>query len=104
MLRDLRLPGPSAMHRLLAIADDLSGAAEIAGIAHRFGLPARIRREPVDGPSDGLIVLDTDSRSMHPCEAQRTVSDLIRGLRREDFDLVYKKTDSVFRGNIAAEV
>ena len=31
------------MKRVLVIADDLSGAAEIAGIGRRYGLPTRAR-------------------------------------------------------------
>jgi uncharacterized protein YgbK (DUF1537 family) len=91
---------------LLAIADDLSGAAEIAGIGYRFGVPTRLLRErPADFNFAGLTVIDTDSRSLSAGEAAAVVERAVAGLWRAGmFDLLYKKTDSVFRGNIAAEL
>jgi uncharacterized protein YgbK (DUF1537 family) len=92
------------MNRVLVIADDLSGAAEIAGIAHRYGLPARIFREDSQTAAAGLTVVDTDSRSSAAREAAKAVQSMVRDLRRADFDVIFKKTDSVLRGPIAAEV
>ena len=95
------------MTRVLVIADDLSGAAEMAGIALRHGLPTRLVREPpaaeeVAGPS--CIVIDTDSRSLPPADATRRVTEFAAPLADAGFDLVYKKTDSALRGPIRAEI
>ncbi|MFI0817590.1 four-carbon acid sugar kinase family protein [Streptomyces sp. NPDC021098] len=110
--------------RVLAIADDLSGAAETAA-----GLSSRTTRSRVvllgpDGPpgSDGspgpagprpeeisaadaraVTVLDLDSRY---CPAE-DAADAVRGALRlapTGDALVLKKIDSLLRGNVAAEV
>src|SRR5438874_3611533 len=98
------------MKHILVIADDLSGAAEIAGIGQRHGLATRLVRRPLRDPDAGLAapaaltVLDTDSRSLPPRDAATRVLEFVRDLRLEQFDLIFKKTDSVLRGPIAAEV
>lgn len=91
------------MKRVLVIADDLSGAAEIAGIAARFGLPTRLLRGRADGAYAGATVIDTDSRGRSVSDAAAIVRRCIADVRAGDFDLVFKKTDSVFRGHILAE-
>ncbi|MEO6434507.1 MAG: four-carbon acid sugar kinase family protein [Tepidisphaeraceae bacterium] len=93
------------MTNVLVIADDLTGAAEIAGIATRHGLPTRLVREKPATPLPlGLTVLDTDTRLLPPHEATRAVRGFIDDLRADEFDLVFKKTDSALRGPILAEV
>jgi uncharacterized protein YgbK (DUF1537 family) len=90
--------------KLLAIADDLSGAAEIAGIGLRYGLPTRLVRGRLTRCGDGLTVVDTDSRLLTPQEASRVVRDAVAEIDPAEFERVYKKTDSAFRGQILAEV
>ena len=46
------------MTRILAIADDLSGAAEIAGIGRRFGLTTRLWRDRAGHSEPGLTVVE----------------------------------------------
>src|SRR4051794_15979800 len=94
------------MPRILVIADDLSGAAEIAGIGHRFGLSTRLLRAPAEGQdvTSDLTVLDTDTRSHGSDGAFRAVERFVEPFARHQFDLLYKKTDSVLRGNIAVEL
>jgi uncharacterized protein YgbK (DUF1537 family) len=92
------------MRRILVIADDLSGAAEITGIGARHGLPVRLERDVPVVAHDGLTVLDTDTRLVPQDEAPERVRRAVRHLRGGDFDLIYKKTDSVFRGPILAEL
>ena len=79
------------MH-VLAVADDVSGAAEVASV-----LGARI---VLDHPQDGTVVVDLDTRGLAPEEAARRVRAAVTGERR----IVFKKIDSLLRGNIAAEV
>ena len=92
------------MRRILVIADDLSGAAEIAGIGARHGLAVRLERDVPVAARDGLTVLDTDTRLVPQDEACERVRRAVRHLRPADFDLIYKKTDSAFRGPILAEL
>src|SRR6476620_10457313 len=92
------------MKRALVIADDLTGAAEIAGIGHRYGLATTLLRSRPQAIGYGLTVIDTDSRLLDRSTGANLVANFTRELDRSDFDLVYKKTDSVLRGNIAAEL
>src|SRR5213078_2166976 len=92
------------MTRLLVIADDLSGAAEIAGIGLRYGLPTRLVRERPVECGAGLTVIDSDSRLLRATRAARIVESLVEGVSGDEFDLIYKKTDSAMRGQILAEV
>lgn len=92
------------MVRILVIADDLSGAAEIAGIGLRYGMRTRLVRERPAECGEGLTVIDSDSRLFAPAQASKIVESLVQGLNCSDFDLVYKKTDSAMRGQILAEL
>ncbi len=92
------------MKRILIIADDLSGAAEMAGIAVRFGLSTSLHRHPTNKIDAEVTVLDTDSRSMFPSNAAEVACAFATPLASEQFDLIYKKTDSVLRGNPRIEI
>ncbi|MEV8390940.1 MULTISPECIES: four-carbon acid sugar kinase family protein [unclassified Streptomyces] len=87
--------------RVLALADDLSGAAETAAALR---LPGRIDLgpAPVALPAEGeALVLDLDTRQLPADEAARIVREAARGARAGT--VLIKKTDSLLRGNLAAE-
>ncbi|MFE4911546.1 four-carbon acid sugar kinase family protein [Streptomyces sp. NPDC056652] len=87
--------------RVLALADDLSGAAETA-VALR--LPGRIVLGPAPAapPAEGeALVLDLDTRQLPADEAARIVGEAVRGAAAGT--VLIKKTDSLLRGNLAAE-
>ncbi|MEU9790084.1 four-carbon acid sugar kinase family protein [Streptomyces sparsogenes] len=97
---------PTPSRRLLAVADDLSGAAETAA-----GLASRTTRSRVvlvgtaaapRHPGEATV-LDLDSRRLSAAEAARSVRAAL-ALSPSDDTLVLKKIDSLLRGNIAAEV
>src|SRR5439155_14362660 len=90
------------VRRALVIADDLTGAAEIAGIAHRLGLATRLFRIPPEVFDDGVTVIDTDSR--HSLSPENAVRASLANLEPSHFDLIYKKIDSALRGPVLAEV
>ncbi|MYU10759.1 hypothetical protein GTZ78_08650, partial [Streptomyces sp. SID8361] len=113
----------AASRRLLAIADDLSGAAEVAAALHSrttrsrvllIGRPgavsagvARALRPRHPGEA---TVLDLDSRYCPATEAAEAVREALR-LSSPDENapdaldtLVLKKIDSLLRGNVAAEI
>jgi uncharacterized protein YgbK (DUF1537 family) len=93
------------MNRFLVIADDLTGAAEIGGIGVQFGLTARIIcGEFVNRHDANLLVINTDSRHLQPVHAMRNICRALRGCDPSKFDLIYKKTDSILRGAVAAEI
>jgi uncharacterized protein YgbK (DUF1537 family) len=86
------------------IADDLTGAAELGGIGVRHGLTAEvILQGQCDGQAD-LFCLDTDSRSCSAKEAARRAAAAAGRLRKSGAVWIYKKVDSVLRGNVLAEI
>lgn len=88
---------------IAAIADDLTGAAEIAGLGWRYGLNAKIVRRDQPPPAADLLVYDSDSRHCSAAQAARRVEVIARKLQRKSPLWVFKKTDSVLRGNVLAE-
>ena len=120
--------------RLGIIADDLTGAAELAGVAWRYGLEAEIDTAAGEQEPDGhhrdrggtalcgersgagislrpnsvklpdVVVIDTDSRLASEAEAARRVALAGAALKCGDAGWIYKKVDSVLRGNVLAEV
>jgi D-threonate/D-erythronate kinase len=89
----------------LVLADDLTGAAEIAGIAHAAGLRAIVLTAPTDEPLHAdIVVLDTDTRLKSPADAAAEVRRQLGELPRLPHVPVFIKTDSVLRGNVVAEV
>lgn len=89
---------------ILVIADDLTGAAEIAGIGLESGLSTRLVRDRGFVADPGLTVLDTDSRLASPPGAIQILERLLTGVKRDAYDLIYKKVDSVLRGAVLTEL
>lgn len=96
---------------LTVIADDITGAAEIAGIAHNHGLTTRLTVVGGDipmsasssAPSCDVEVIATDTRSMDSQSAialTRAVAVLLAGRG----GTVFKKTDSALRGHVMEEL
>ncbi len=90
---------------IVVIADDFSGAAELAGIGHRFGLNVEIQSElNTEGRLD-MVVLNTNSRSMTEIEAVQRVEELSLDLIKTTAPIkIFKKIDSTMRGHILAEL
>ncbi len=86
------------------IADDLTGAAEIAGIGWRHGLSAEVILDGRASREVALVCVDTDSRLCSPREAARRVSGAVASLRKLGANWIYKKVDSVLRGPVIAEL
>lgn len=92
-------------HPLIVIADDLTGAAESAATAHEHGLRAvvltKVPRTPVDAD---VLVFDTDTRLARPAVAALRVQRAALRLGRLPHNGIFKKTDSVLRGPVLAEL
>lgn len=86
------------------IADDLTGAAELGAVGLRHGLRAEIVRNGQPGGEADLVCMDTDSRSCEPAEAAKRAAAAARILKAAGATWIYKKVDSVLRGNVTAEV
>jgi len=90
--------------KIAVVADDFTGAAEVAAIGYRVGVATRILLAlPSDGCSE-FTVLDTDSRSEPPERSREKITEACRFLRANHVRYVYKKTDSALRGQIRTEV
>ncbi len=94
------------MSPILVIADDLSGAAELAGIAAARGLIAEVHREVREGLSTtaDVLTIDTDTRNS---SAERAAKDVLTAaglLSLGSPARVYKKVDSVLRGHVRGEI
>ena len=101
---------------MIVIADDITGAAEIAGIAFIHGQQVRLLcgASGCDGfvsscptATDKTIVVATDTRSMTEAEAvaetRRVISCFSFPVPHSPFP-VFKKTDSALRGHVIAEL
>lgn len=90
--------------RVIVIADDLSGAAELGAVALELGLTAEVQTDFDPSSTADVCLIDTDSRWCAPESAVRRVSQIARklvGLRTPYW--VYKKVDSLLRGSVSAE-
>ncbi|CAN5141895.1 four-carbon acid sugar kinase family protein [soil metagenome] len=90
------------MAGLLILADDISGAAETAGaVVAATGARVELRLTHSSGPAPEVLVVDIDSRRLGARDAAAASS---AALAEAGGRLVYKKVDSLLRGNIAAEL
>jgi len=86
------------------IADDLTGAAEIGAVGLRHGLRAEIVRRGNPSGRAEVVCVDTDSRSCAADEAGQRAAAAAKLLRAAGAQWIYKKVDSVLRGQVTAEV
>jgi D-threonate/D-erythronate kinase len=86
------------------IADDLTGAAELGAVGLRHGLRAEIVVKGRPSGEADLVCVDTDSRSCGPEEAGRRAASAAKLLCEAKACWIYKKVDSVLRGQVTAEV
>lgn len=100
------------MNRIVVIADDITGAAEIAGIAHRYGLKTTLSISPfspqggTEGGAEGfdVHVIATDARSYGPEEAARMTKEALMCLTVPPSDYIFHKVDSALRGNVQSQI
>lgn len=94
---------------MIVIADDITGAAEIAGIAFTQGQQVRLVCDAVCGgdiAADMTTVIATDTRSMSEAEAANETRRILVSLSLEGNEerSLFKKTDSALRGHVVAEL
>jgi len=93
----------------LLLADDLTGAVDSSAPAVRDGWSVILATgcgEPGEAAGAGAdqVVVNTDSRHCRPGEAAGRVRRVLDAWAGAAPAMIYKKTDSVLRGNIAAEL
>jgi uncharacterized protein YgbK (DUF1537 family) len=102
---------------MIVIADDITGAAEIAGIASEQGFPVQLLCAGGDAvgcdvvATSGVTVIATDTRSMSEDEAvaeTRRIAALLPSIQGRggagSSSHLFKKTDSALRGHVVAEL
>ncbi len=111
---------------IAVIADDLTGAAELGGIGLRHGLRTEIRTSVASlisaaaadaggragdaraglpaGDAPDLLIIAADSRSKPEAAAIEEMTTVTRALKSLQPEWIYKKTDSVLRGHVIAEL
>ncbi|HEX2864135.1 MAG TPA: four-carbon acid sugar kinase family protein, partial [Deinococcales bacterium] len=114
------MTGPRPEPPLMGVvADDLTGAGDIGVLFAKHGLAVRVFTADLDvrelpallaaragqgeaGRTD-VVVLDTDSRLLPAAEAAARVRAATRALQACGCRRFWKKTCSVFRGNVGVE-
>ncbi|THF85458.1 four-carbon acid sugar kinase family protein [Deinococcus sp. KSM4-11] len=106
------MSAPAGPLPLGVVADDITGAGDIGGLLAKHGYAVRIVAAEADWEvvasrlmeerTDALII-DTDSRLLAPHEAAARVRRATGALREAGIHTFWKKTCSVFRGNVGAE-
>ena len=89
---------------ILVIADDFSGAAEMAGMAFRHGLRARVSTLRAHRMREGLLAMDTRTRMASSSRAYQAIHALFQGIDLNDVPWMFKKVDSVLRGHVRLEI
>ena len=85
---------------MIVIADDITGAAEMAGIAWSKGYDVRLM---IQGDEWPLSVIATDTRSMTEAEAVAETRRITSAFSHQP-SAFFKKTDSALRGHVVAEL
>ncbi|MFL5811540.1 MAG: four-carbon acid sugar kinase family protein, partial [Flavisolibacter sp.] len=89
---------------VVVIADDITGAAEMAGIALRYGLKTIVAGDVVADAELEVLIIYSNTRSLKKEEAVENMANLTKKAMQLKPYLFYKKTDSVLRGHILAEM
>ncbi len=89
---------------IAVIADDFTGAAELAGISLRYRLAVSVHLDnEIDVDAD-VVIISTDSRSMQKAAAIYCTADAVETVIKYEPSLLYKKIDSVLRGYVIDEI
>ena len=89
---------------IAVIADDFTGAAELAGIALQYNLSVRLFTHDIVAADVDVIIVSTDSRSLPEKDAIEVTKKAVNTLLKLQPKFIYKKVDSVLRGYVVAEL
>jgi uncharacterized protein YgbK (DUF1537 family) len=89
---------------IAVIADDFTGAAELAGISLRFGLTVELCVDEVNYKNADVLVVSTDSRSLNKEAALHKTERVLKAVLQLHPSFIYKKIDSVLRGYVVGEI
>jgi uncharacterized protein YgbK (DUF1537 family) len=91
---------------IIVIADDFTGASEVAGIGLRYNLEVELfmSKLAITDIYITLFVVSTDTRSLSKEKAVEVAKQTALGIEAIKPDHIYKKVDSVLRGHILDEL
>ena len=90
--------------KTVIIADDLTGACDTAVKMCGDGRSVKVYlNNEISTIEEPGAAVNTNSRSLSPSEAFEKVSVLAHELKKQEHIRIYKKIDSLFRGNVMAE-
>lgn len=89
---------------IAVIADDFTGAAELAGISLRYGLRVQLTLGETEYDGSDVFIVSTDSRSLNNKQAVQITRDVVYNLQAYQPEFIYKKIDSVLRGHVLDEL
>ena len=92
------------MTQVLALADDLTGALEVGAKFAAEGIASVITTDASLECTAPVLVIDTETRHLPPELAAAQITRVLEQAHKRGVRLIYKKTDSTLRGNIAAEL
>ena len=86
------------------VADDFTGAAELAGISLRYGLNVELYTADVVATDADVVIVSTDSRSLNKADALKRTEAVLKSVLKLNPSFIYKKIDSVLRGYVIDEL
>jgi D-threonate/D-erythronate kinase len=89
---------------ILVIADDFTGAAELAGISLQYGLTVELCNNKVEYNNADVLIVCTNSRSLSKADAIKVTTSIVEAALQLQPTLIYKKIDSVLRGYVVDEI
>ncbi|WP_163712530.1 four-carbon acid sugar kinase family protein [Mangrovibacterium lignilyticum] len=89
---------------IAVIADDFTGAAEIGGVGLKHGLNVLLETEVTGKGNPDLLVVVADSRSKTVVDAKARIEKITSQLLDLKPRFIFKKIDSVLRGNVYEEL
>lgn len=98
------------MTAVLIQADDFSGAAEVGqcfatqGLRTRLLLAGTADSGVADNDAPDVLVVDTHTRALSPEAAEAAVSGVFDGAAAAGAQALFKKMDSLWRGNVGPEL
>jgi len=96
------------IEKVVIIADDLTGAADTGVQFAKRGLSTLVLIEgshPVSAPvSAEVLAFNTNTRHEDSQQAYKIVYEVAKDFKKRGIRYIYKKIDSMLRGNIGAEV
>lgn len=89
---------------IVVLADDISGAAELASLASAYGLKAELQTVFIPSADADVIAVDADTRWHTASEAAERMVACVREVANSHPAWIYRKTDSVLRGHVRVEL